>query len=446
MPIIHFINNKTQTSGGLKTVLAYISKDEKVSHNSRKYITALNSSEPTAYDEFNATKNLFHKNDGRQYYHAVQSFPKGYEISYELAHKIAVEFAEKAFGNYECIVATHTDRDHVHSHFVFNSVSFQYGKKYHSNLKSVQELMNLSDEICRKYGVPVLDEADFSTAHPAKDTISDREFRSAQKGESQKFILINVITQIMKQAKTKKQFCYLMQQQGYGVVWEDNRKYITYTCPDGKKFRDKRLHEEKFRKEMMELEFEIRRTETDVLQTTGTGGGHASGNTGTGFQLESSAGTQSADVHDTDSNSQYTVGSDAQGRYGQVPSGTSQRTTSYTPPVQNDSGNHSGTDTISHSSADTTESETILTGWESEREVFLSAERIRRKRTQEQKEMASSNPDFASVLDGVIRDISDVVTLIDEPEPDTSKSNEDHTDSKRFAEERRRKEQLGIHI
>lgn len=197
---------------------------------------------------------------------------------------------------------------------------------------------------------------------------------------------------------------------------------------------------------MMELEFEIRRTETDVLQTTGTGGGHASGNTGTGFQLESSAGTQSADVHDTDSNSQYTVGSDAQGRYGQVPSGTSQRTTSYTPPVQNDSGNHSGTDTISHSSADTTESETILTGWESEREVFLSAEKIRRKRTQEQKEMASSNPDFASVLDGVIRDISDAVTLIDEPEPDTSKQNEDHTDSKRFAEERRRKEQLGIHI
>ena len=50
------------------------------------------------------------------------------------------------------------------------------------------------------------------------------------------------------------------------------------------------------------------------------------------------------------------------------------------------------------------------------------------------------------MLDGVIRDISDAVTLIDEPEPDTSKSNEDHTDSKRFAEERRRKEQLGIHI
>lgn len=446
MPIIHFINNKTQTSGGLKTVLAYISKDEKVSHDSQKYITALNCSEPTAYDEFNATKNLFHKNEGRQYYHAVQSFPKGYEISYELAHKIAVEFAEKAFGNYECVVATHTDRDHVHSHFVFNSVSFQDGKKYHSNLKSVQELMNLSDEICKKYGIPVLNKPDFSAERKKNDTISDREFRSALKGESQKFTLMNVITQIMKQAKTKKQFCYLMQQQGYGIVWEDNRKYITYTCPDGRKFRDKRLHESKFRKELMELEFKIRRTETDVLQRIETGRGHSSGNTGSGFQLESTAGTQSANGCDTNEHPRDTIRSNAQGGYGQVSSGASQRTASNTSPVQNDSGNHSSTNTISPSSADRTDKGIVLTGWETEREIFFSAERIRRKRTQEQKEMASSNPDFTSLLDGVIHDISSAITLIDEPESTTSKPIESQTDSKLLAEERRRKELLGIHM
>lgn len=446
MPIIHFINNKTQTSGGLKTVLAYISKEEKVSHDSRRYVTALNCSEPIAYEEFNATKNMFHKNDGRQYYHAVQSFPKGYEISYELAHKIAVEFAQKAFENHECVVATHTDRDHVHSHFVFNSVSFTDGKKYHSNLKSVQKLMKLSDEICKKYGVPVLDEADFGTAYQTKDIISDREFRSAKKGESQKFTLMNVINQVMKQAKTKKQFCYLMRQQGYGVVWEDSRKYITYTCPDGRKFRDKRLHEEKFRKEMMELEFEIRRTEPDVQQTIGTGRGHASGNTGTRFQLESHDRTQPATVHDTDTNTQYTVSPNDERGHGQVPSGTSQWTDSDAPPMQNYSGNHSRKDQISNIPTNGTDRKTVLTGWEAEREIFLAAERIRRNRAQNQKEMVHDSSDFASVLDGVIHDISSVAALIDKLEPDTSKPIESQSDSKLLAEERRRKELLGIHM
>lgn len=225
----------------MRNVLAYICKEEKIQQDSQRFVTALNCSEPTAYEEFNATKNLFHKNGGRMYYHVVQSFLAGYEIPYELAHKIAVEFAEKAFKNYECIVATHVDRDHVHSHFVFNSVNFSDGKKYHSNLKSVQELMALSDEICQKYGVPVLDKPEKISGQQKKDTLSDREFRSAKKGESQKFELMNVINQIMKQAKTKKQFCFLMRQYGYGVRWEDNRKYITYTCPGGRKFRDKRL-------------------------------------------------------------------------------------------------------------------------------------------------------------------------------------------------------------
>ncbi len=118
MPIVHFINSKTQTGGGLKNVLNYVSKTEKTQSEDKKYVTTLNCSAPTAYQEFIATKNLYHKNSGRMYYHLVQSFPKGYDISPELAHKIAVEFSEKSFGNFECVVATHIDREHIHSHIV----------------------------------------------------------------------------------------------------------------------------------------------------------------------------------------------------------------------------------------------------------------------------------------------------------------------------------------
>jgi len=262
MPIIHFINSKTQTAGGMKSVLAYVTRTEKTQSEDKQYVTALNCNTATAYAEMLATKNAYHKNSGRMYYHLVQSFPKGDGTSPELAHRIAVELAEKAFGKYECVVATHIDREHIHSHFVFNSVSFEDGKKYHSNGNTVQDLMDLSDQICMRYGVTVLDKQ----PQKKKDVFSDREYRSAVRGESWKFQLMNAVTEVMKQAKSRKQFIFMMKQLGYGVRWEDSRKYITYTCPNGRRCRCAKLHGEKFSKEMMEHEFKIRRECLDGTQ------------------------------------------------------------------------------------------------------------------------------------------------------------------------------------
>ena len=276
MPIVHFINSRTQTGSGLKNVLNYVSKTEKTQSEDRKYVTALNCSAPTVYEEFIATKNLYRKNNGRMYYHLVQSFPKGYDISPELAHKIAVEFSEKSFGNFECIVATHIDREHIHSHIVFNSVSFIDGKKYCSNTESVKKLMALSDEICLKYDIPVLEKPVFKKG---SDTISDREYRCAVKGESYKLALMYVIDEMMKKAKSKQHFIKLMNQNGYLVRWEDNRKYITYTCPNGQKCRCKILHERKYTKEAMTLEFEIRlRLLEEIKQSGAERGQRQSGN------------------------------------------------------------------------------------------------------------------------------------------------------------------------
>lgn len=117
MAIIHFINSKSQTASSLKNVLGYVSKAEKTETEDKKYVTTLNCSVPTAQQVFIATKNLYHKNDGRMYYHLVQSFPKGFGIAPELAHKIAVELTGKAFGSYECVVANHIDVKHLRSRF-----------------------------------------------------------------------------------------------------------------------------------------------------------------------------------------------------------------------------------------------------------------------------------------------------------------------------------------
>src|SRR5699024_7113460 len=85
-----------------------------------------------------------------------------------------------------------------------------------------------------------------------------REYRSAAKGESWKFRLMNAIDQCMRYASTREDFISLMESEGYQVRWSASRKSITYTTPQGMKCRDDRLHELKYTKEVMEREFRVR--------------------------------------------------------------------------------------------------------------------------------------------------------------------------------------------
>ena len=233
----------TKGGGGGKKSIDYICRDDKTEN--KKFVTALNCSLPTAYQEFKNTREMYNKTDGIRYYHFVQSHPSGYKIEPALAHKIAVEFAEKAFPGHEVVVATHTDADHIHSHFILNAVNAETGLKYHSNKFTLQDLRQLSDEICQKYGVTTLSKPEI---HKQSNGITNREYRVAMRRESWKMDLSNTIDMVMKRAKSKKQFRFYMKQCGYDVKWEDSRKYITYTCPNGRRCRDNKLHEAKYRK------------------------------------------------------------------------------------------------------------------------------------------------------------------------------------------------------
>ncbi len=442
MPIIHFINSKTQTAGGMKNVLAYVTRTEKTESEDKQYVTALNCSAPTAYAEMLATKNTYHKNSGRMYYHMVQSFPKGGNTSPELAHRIAVEFAEKAFGKYECVVATHIDREHIHSHIVFNSVSFENGRKYHSNGNTVQKLMDLSDEICMRYGVTVLGKQQ----QKKKDVLSDREYRSAVRGESWKFQLMNAVTEVMKQAKSRKQFVFMMKQLGYGVRWEDSRKYITYTCPNGRKCRCAKLHGEKFSKELMEYEFKIRREcldGTQQIRPTGGGGNYAHGGGGqpkldSGDQpaekiLRGSGETVGVTGRDDDENWNRNALTESESV---VRSGGGR--------MQENSEIYSRADNKLPDELNQPIREAVVTGWETERGILLATERLRRMEAQNTIENAQGDCDFTDCALDLVAGIADVAAIIDEPTED--EGIERHSDSKVLAEEIRRKEALGMHM
>lgn len=443
MPIIHFINNKTQTAGGMKNVLSYVSRKEKTVSEDKRFVTGVNCSPETALDEMTATKNLYHKPDGRLYYHLVQSFPSGYEIDPELAHKIAVELAEKAFGKYECVVATHIDREHIHSHLVMNSVSFEDGKKYHSNKESIEQLMKLSDEICQRYGVHVLDAPKKKIN---REYLSDSEYRSAKRGESFKWELMNAINQVMKQAKTKKQFCYLMKQQGYYVRWEDNRKYVTYTCPNGRRCRDNKLHGERYRKENMEYEFKARRIAADVRQGIVGSSGHSADSGGARFQLESADSTQQGNgtgaVRDTAS----TVDIVNESRNGTGAENSAFRAERYHSDLSEAAESGSGTIRNSNGSTGESNSGPVLTGWEVERGIWLEAERARRIQAQAKIEGSQVDSDLAVSLDSFVGGVATMASIIeDEPAEDTEYARE-HVDHKALAEEREHKEAHGIHM
>ena len=431
----------TKHGGGGKRSLEYICRDDKTEGN--KFVTALNCSLPTAYQEFKNTREMYGKTGGIRYYHFVQSHPSGYDISPELAHKIALEFAERAFPGHEVVVATHTDADHIHSHFVLNAVNAETGSKYHSNKFTLQGLRQLSDEICQKYGVITLSKPEI---HKQSNGVTNGEYRVAMRGESWKMNLVNTIDAVMKQAKSKKQFRFYMRQYGYDVRWEDSRKYITYTCPNGRRCRDNRLHDERYRKENMEYEFKIRGNESS-LQAEYTGGtGHTDYGLRPGKQLAGgditaetadryAAGSQGSDRRDYDIRTDETV-----------PSKSADNIQSVAGAVSGDTEANVGNHDVRNIEAESSSEGLIITGWEAERADLIATEMLRRAEQETRLQTATTGDTDRVPASDFIGGIAAVASIIeDEPVDDTEYARE-HVDRKAIAKELRKKEELGMHM
>lgn len=256
MATCSFIKEAKQTAGAMKGVMRYVSQDQKtLDEDGTRYLTGVNCVADLAYQSFMATKNLYGKAHDTFFYQYVQSFSPREQITPAEAHRIALELAEKFFPGCEVLVATHLDTEHLHSHFIVNSVQPDTGKKLHFTPRTLERMRVVSDQICREHGL--------STLKPYRQNQSEKgiktgEYRAALRGESWKFQLITAVEDVMKKVGRREDFIREMRRRGYDVRWEDGRKSITYTTPTGMKCRDDKLHERKFRKEKMEDEFRIR--------------------------------------------------------------------------------------------------------------------------------------------------------------------------------------------
>ncbi len=252
---IIYIPERKQHLSAMRAVMAYCMREDKVwdDQSGRSLVSGIHCDGFNAVTEFEATKAAYHKLDGMNFYQYVQSFSPKEPITPVQAHEIAKEFAVRAWPGYEVLVTTHCDAAHVHSHFVINSVSFENGKKLRQDPNTLKKLRQLSDEICQVQGLSVL-----KPYQSGGQNLSSREYRTAKKGESWKFRLMYHIRKAMEQSLNREDFIILMKRKGYEVNWADERKHITFTCPNGMKCRGSRLHHAKYAKESFENEFAIR--------------------------------------------------------------------------------------------------------------------------------------------------------------------------------------------
>lgn len=252
MAIIEAISSKAN----IKRIINYVTQDKKTNAN---LITGKDCLAESCLEEMLYTKNLYHKNSGRQYIHIIQSFDPKDNLSAEQVHNTGIKLAN-TFNGFQVLVATHIDKNHLHNHLIVNSVSFENGYKIQMSKKDLQDLKDYSDKLCLEIGASVI---------PKKENtqyIKRNEYRVAEQGKSWKFKLINAIDLSLAESSNKEDFIKSMNKLGYQVNWTDTRKYITYKTPEGYKCRDNKLYEEKYTKGVMENEF--RRIEKEQSNNT----------------------------------------------------------------------------------------------------------------------------------------------------------------------------------
>lgn len=296
MATVNFISESNQSISAMKAVIDYCLQQKKVADedSGRRLVGGVNCNGENSFTEFMVTKNAHKKKGGITFYHYVQSFSPKENVTARQVHKIGLEFAEKAWPGHEVLVTTHTDAEHLHNHFVINSVHYENGNKLRQNPGTLNRLRTLSDSICNEHGLSVLKPYRKDGAN-----ISSREYRAASKGESWKFKLIADIDFVMNRSGSRADFIREMNRLGYQVTWTDERKYITFTCPNGMKCRDIRLHDDKYLKGVLEYEFTIRKR-----LTAEHGGGYAEAEKRTDGIRTSTDSVSAAGVCDPDRTAQ----------------------------------------------------------------------------------------------------------------------------------------------
>jgi len=187
----------------------------------------------TAAFDFQYALSKTKESDPNKAFHLIQSFYPG-EVSYEEAHKVGVELADKVLeGKYSYIVSTHIDRGHIHNHIIFCAADNIDHQKYNDCKKSYWRIRNLSDELCTEHGLSIIS-PNGERGKTYKEWLSDKQ------SASWKATLKRHIDEAIKNTETYEDCIALIRAKGYeikGETFGDNAlKYISFRPLDREHF------------------------------------------------------------------------------------------------------------------------------------------------------------------------------------------------------------------
>ncbi len=177
-----------------------------------QYVSGVNCAPTTARSEMMAVKKRYGKDEGIMAFHGYQSFAPG-ECTPAMAHEIGVKLAEELWGSrFQVVVATHLDKaHHLHNHFVVNSVSFADGRRYHRSNQDYRDMRNVSDRLCREYGLSVIENPKGKAKHYG-------EWRAEKEGKPTYLGMIKAdVDEAIAKARTEKQFFHYLKEKGYSI-------------------------------------------------------------------------------------------------------------------------------------------------------------------------------------------------------------------------------------
>ena len=209
----------------LRDVMDYAMDDAKTQQ--QYYVSGWNCLPGIALQEMRLVKRMFGKEDGILAFHGYQSFKPG-EVSPEIAHEIGMKLAEELWPDHQVIIATHVNKDHVHNHFVLNSVGL-HGRKFNACKASYREMRAASDRLCREYGLSVIEPKSTST------TKHYTEWAAEHAGEpTYRSIIRQDIDTAVKYSMTVQEFFKAMKKKGY--VFEQRGSFLRIKASGSKRF------------------------------------------------------------------------------------------------------------------------------------------------------------------------------------------------------------------
>ncbi len=233
--LINYAANPEKTDGNkysekqiqaLHDVMDYASDDYKTERS--LYVSGVNTTPDTAKRKMHQTKLRYGKTDGIVAFHAIQSFKPG-EVSPEIAHEIGRRLAKEMWGDrFEVVIATHLNKEHLHNHFVINSVSFADGKKYYDNTANYNKMKQISDRLCEEYNLSVIRNPKSKGKHYA-EWLAEKNGYPTIRGQ-----IRDEIDGIIEGSYTTKDFWRELKRRGYEV--KNTGKYIAVKATFAQKY------------------------------------------------------------------------------------------------------------------------------------------------------------------------------------------------------------------